>query len=325
MIFLKPVEKLFHLLVHTKNRLYSLQILNAVKLSIPVISVGNLSFGGVGKTPCVIFLAEELVKKYKINIITKSYKANLRYPERVKLKSDNSAQKFGDESCLLQAQLPSCNVWAGPNKSQTALASLVDQPGLIILDDGFSHLKLKRNFDLLLIDATQGFNTYLREPIGSLKRAHAVLITKTNLSQSEKVSEIKKQIANLAPHLSEHIFLSRMKTELALDKIMPLFIFCGLGRPETFVQDLTQQGYKVVHQKFFPDHHNYTISDQQQLLDEYNKLLKKHDNIRLVTTEKDLTKISEISLKKYLTVPKHNLEMDRVQKEALFEKIRLSL
>ncbi len=321
----KPVEKFFHLLVHSKNYLYQTQVFNTIKLPVPIISVGNLSFGGAGKTPCVIFLASSFSEKYKINIISKSYKASLKQPERVELSSSNPAQKFGDEACLLQSKLPNCNVWSGPNKFQTAAASLVDQPSLFILDDGFSHLKLKRNFDLVLIDSTQGLSTYLREPISSLKRANAVLITKTNLSQGKNITEIKKQITSIAPHLSGCIYLSRMKTELELDKVEPLFVFCGLARPETFIQDLTQQGYKVIYQKFFPDHHKYTATDQHQLLDEYNNLKKKHSHLRLVATEKDLTKISEVSLKKYLITPSYNLEMDRNDMEALIEKIRQTL
>jgi len=324
MIFLKLIEKLFHRLVLLKNLMYDWLLVSSNKLQIPVVSVGNLSFGGVGKTPCVIFLAKEFSKSYKTNIVVKSYKASLRLPAKVDLSLTNATQIFGDEACLIQSKLSMCQVWSGPKKYLTAAASLRDHPQLIVLDDGFSHRKLHRNFDLILVDATQGFNTYLREPLGCLKRAQAILITKTNLSDSETIVEIKKNIIKSMPHLTESIFLSRVKTELKLDIKHPLFVFCGLAQPASFILDLTLQGYKVVRQKFFADHYSYSPAVQLQIYSEYGKLKEYNKELRLVTTEKDLIKITDVLLRKCVSVSEHKIEMDPDQKEALLEKIGLS-
>lgn len=322
MKILKPIEKIYHLLVGIKNYLYDRQLIKSVNIKFPVISVGNLAFGGVGKTPCVIFIGEELSSEYKINIVTKSYKATLTEPKKVNLNLQHAAQLFGDEACLIQSKLPNCGVWSGPNKASTAAASTINQPDFILMDDGFSHRRLKRNFDLVLIDATQGFNTYQREPISSLRRAHAVLITKVNLSGHSAVTEIENKILSLAPHLAGAVFFSRVKTELELDRKFPLFVFCGLGRPDTFIQDLQRQGYNIVRTKYYPDHFNYSEAEQNNILAEYFELHQKFENMKLVTTEKDLIKLTESSLKNILFTPKHRIELDSDQKEALLEKIR---
>lgn len=299
-----------------------MRILSTVQLKIPVVSVGNLSFGGTGKTPCIIFLAEELSKTYKINIITKSYKASLTEPMRVNLECNNAVQIFGDESCLIQAKVANCAVWTGPDKASTAIASMISQPELILLDDGFSHSKLKRNFDLVLLDATQGFNSYLREPLASLKRAQAVLITKANLASEMQIEKIKRNIIFAAPRLEGSIFFAFVKTELSLGKSSPLFIFCALGRPETFALDLTRQGYKIIHRKYYADHFLYSPAEQKNLYQEYLKLQQQHKDIKLVTTEKDFVKLSDENIRAHSTVAQHRIELDTDQKEALLEKIR---
>ncbi len=322
---LAPVEKIYHLLVGAKNFFYDRYFLKTIKLKIPVVSVGNLSFGGVGKTPCIILLARELSLEYKVTIVTKSYKASLREPGMVNLNTAHAAETFGDEACLIQQKLPNCTVWSGPNKASSAAASIITQPNIILLDDGFSHRKLYRNFDLVLIDATQGFDNYQRESINSLKRAHAVLITKTNLSNKKAISEIERKILSVSPQLKESLFQSGVKTELKLKKTDPLFVFCGLGRPQTFIKDLEQQGYRVIHKKYYADHFFYSVVEQKKIAEEYLDLQLKYKNLKLVTTEKDFIKISENSLKENLFVPEHSIDLDSVQKEVLIEKIRQSL
>lgn len=324
MKFLKPIENIYHLLVETKNHFYNLQVLRTLKLPVPVLSIGNLSFGGTGKTPCVIFLAEELSKTYKINIVTKSYKASLKEPQKVDLKLEKAAAQFGDEACLIQSKLEQCHVWSGPHKSMTAAMSLSSQPELILLDDGFSHRKLNRNFDLVLIDATVGFDVYLRESISSLKRASAILITKTNLANAAKLAEIKNTVQSRAPQLLQSFFVATVKTELNVEKSAPLYVFCGLARPETFIQDLIQQGFSVTDTKYYPDHFEYPEAEQKKIYAQYLDLQKKYKNIKLVTTEKDLIKITDMNLKSSLCLAQHKMEMESQQKGELLEKIRKS-
>ena len=115
-MMLKPLELLYHLASATKNTLYDLNLIQSKKLTVPVISIGNLSFGGTGKTPFIQFVAENLKATKKIAIVSKSYKAQLKQAQRVDLNRENPAAFYGDEACLLQKSLPFCSVWSGPQK-----------------------------------------------------------------------------------------------------------------------------------------------------------------------------------------------------------------
>ena len=243
MKWLKIFEKIYHFVSGSKNVLYENQVLQSAKLSVPVVSIGNLSFGGVGKTPFIVMLANEFQQTHKLNVICRSYKADLKTPQKVDLNQANAARTYGDEACMLKSKLPFCNVWSGPQKLDTAKASLVDNPTLILVDDGFSHRKLSRNFDLVLIDATVGFDTYLRESKHNLTRASAVLITKVNMAQKVSVEKIQEKILQLAPNLKDNVFSSSVKTTVNVDRSNPIVVFCALARPETFVQDLEQQDF----------------------------------------------------------------------------------
>lgn len=325
MMSLKPIEKMYHLLVASKNYLYAQNYFSVKKLHVPVISVGNLSFGGVGKTPCIIFLAGELSKNKKINIITKSYKAKLKSPAPVDLENPSAAAIFGDEACLIQTKLPQCRVWSGPVKADTAHASLLERPDVVLLDDGFSHRKLHRNFDLVLIDATQGFDDYLREPISSLVRASAVLITKINLADEQKVMKIKEAVVTYVPQLKNKIYLARAKAELGFSTEHPVFLFCGLAQPDSFAEDLQKQGYKIVKSDFYPDHHAYSASEQKKIFAAYKKELQSQPTLKLVCTQKDFVKLSDDDLKNFISIAELSFEMPNDQKEDLLGNIRKSL
>ncbi len=320
-----PAEKVYHFFVTTKNFLYDRKLIRPVLIKFPVISVGNISFGGAGKTPFIIFLAQELAAQGKVNIVTRSYKGSLSAPSTVNLHETDAAAIYGDEACLIQKLLPGCSVWSGPNKASTAAACTINQPSVILVDDGFSHRKLQRNFDLVLIDATVGIDDYLREPSRNLKRAHAVVITKTNLVEAQTVNILEKRILGLAANLAGHIFTSEVNTRLPAKVSEPLFVFCGLGKPETFVLDLQKQGYTIAEQIYYPDHYSYSLADQQKIFDQYSKLKRSLAGLRLVTTEKDFVKITLPALKEILVVTEHRITMAAGQREVLLEKIRQAL
>lgn len=324
MKWLKIFEKIYHFVSGSKNALYDTQVLQSAKLNVPVVSIGNLSFGGVGKTPCIVMLANQFQQDYRINVVCRSYKADLKTPQRVDLNQPNAARTFGDEACMLKSKLPFCQVWSGPQKLDTARASLSDNPTLILVDDGFSHRKLARNFDLVLVDATVGFDTYLRESKHNLARASAVLITKVNMAQKISVEKIQEKILQLAPNLKNHIFTSSVKTSVAVDRANPVVVFCALARPETFVQDLEQQGYQVIEKMIFPDHHAYTDLDQKKIFAKYLDLKNANRGLKIVTTEKDAIKLTHHDLKAAAIVADHTMLLDEMVKEALIEKIRKS-
>ncbi len=200
-MILKPIQLLYEGLSNLKNFLYNYNFIKKTVIGIPVLSVGNLSVGGTGKTPCVCFLAQTLLEKKmfrSIGIVSRSYKTALKSPQKVDLTRPQAAQIYGDEPCLLQKKLPACSVWSGPQKYLTAKLAVTQETfDLIIVDDGFSHRKLHRHFDLVLIDVTAPLSEYqvlpqgrLREPLSQLHRAHALLLTKTNLVEQSKTQQI---------------------------------------------------------------------------------------------------------------------------------------
>ena len=325
MKWLKVFEKIYHFISGSKNALYENQVLQSAKLSVPVVSIGNLSFGGVGKTPCILMLAHEFKQTHQINVVCRSYKADLKVAKKVDLSQPNASRIFGDEACMLKSKLPFCNVWSGPQKLETAKASLIDNPTLILVDDGFSHRKLHRNFDLVLIDATVGFDTYLRESQKNLTRASAVMITKINMAQKISVDKIQEKIFQLAPNLKNQTFTSSVKTTIAVDKANPIVVFCALARPETFVQDLEQQGYTILEKINFADHHAYSDLDQKKIFAKYLDLKNTNRGLKIVTTEKDAVKLTHAELKANVVVAEHSMYLEEIVKEALIEKIRKAL
>lgn len=320
---LRPFEMIYHTVVGAKNRLYDTGVLTGEKLPVPVISIGNLSFGGTGKTPCILFLAKELGEEFKFNVVTRSYRADLTRPERVNLNRTGAAAVYGDEACLLQAHLPHAEVWSGPVKTDTARASLASSPDLILVDDGFSHRRLVRDFDLVLIDATAGLDDdYLREPIGSLGRASAVLLTKVNLAGPEAARSLCDRLQVRFPRLP--VFEATVSSVVPAPKKSGLFLFCGLGRPDSLVRDLELQGFTIHEKILFHDHYAYTAADETRILELYRAARKQRPNLVLLTTGKDMVKLQNPELRTCAAVPVHFLDMTGPQREALIAEIRKS-
>lgn len=331
MSWLKPVEKIYQLAGLAKKFLYQQELLATETLPVPVISVGNLSFGGSGKTPTVVFLAKQFLSEKKICVVSKSYKAKASGPGRVLAHQAGSAGIFGDEAQLLARLLkdfPQCEVWAGPNKTETAKACLISEPGLIIVDDGFSHYKLKRNFDLVLVDATQAFRDYQREPLDSLRRADAILITKENLVKYHEVEELRNKIQEQAPFSEDKLFSAQSEVGLDVNPDVahetPLFLFCGLARPESVLESLKRSGYLVAGHLFFSDHQHYGEKQKKEIEKTRSHLLKSHPNLVVITTEKDAVKINSEQLGFEVLCIRHELTLSETDRKRLVEKIRKS-
>ncbi len=333
-MILKPIQLIYDFTIYVKNKLYDYNFIKKVYLDMPIISIGNLSVGGTGKTPCVYFVATELIEKNifkKIVIVSRSYQGTLKKALRVNLNLENATAVFGDEPCMLQVKLPLCSVWAGPTKYKTAkAAAIAERPDLIIIDDGFSHRKLNRQFDLVLIDATAPLNYFqtlpigrLRESIMQLRRAHAILLTKTNLVEVDKVKNITELIIKNQPELTNSIYQAYSKLNFSnlnaqLDQ---LYVFCGLGNPDSFQQSLKLAGFNVVYFKKYADHYQYSQLDLDTLWSDFSKKQIENPNLKLVTTAKDLIKIKNHPLLKGIHKMDYCIEIDNLKKVEFFEKI----
>jgi tetraacyldisaccharide 4'-kinase len=225
-VLLKPLELLWRGVNRLRRALYRRGILKSRRLPRPVISIGNLAAGGAGKTPAVITIARYLDKRgFRVAILTRGYG---RSGSASGLVTSLDAARFGDEPVLLKSKLKTIDVIVGSKRYENALQFLnQNECDLFILDDGFQHLQLARDVDVV-IDAGRGV---MREGRSALADADFVIQRNLRLAVPEQL-------------------ISRR-----------LFVFAGLADNEQFFDSLRDQGLTIVGTKGFRDHHRYTASD----------------------------------------------------------------
>ncbi|GIL17729.1 MAG: tetraacyldisaccharide 4'-kinase [Oligoflexia bacterium] len=291
-------QSIYSSLAGMKNWTYDHGLLKTVQLKTPVISVGNLTVGGTGKTPMIRHLVQYALQKgLKPVIVSRNYKAESQCIQRVDINHEKASQYFGDEPTLLASIFPDVSVYVGPTKWMTALeAEKRESPDVIFVDDGFQHRNLHRNFDLVLLDATVNLQDYellpvgkARESIRSLKRAHWICITKSNLVNFEKINSLK-ELMGTQGHILKMNYQVEIPQTVHGQKALA---FCGLGQPDSFYQSLRQtQQIDLKETVSFPDHYLYTQKDIEILMNKKNEI--QADCI--LTTEKDWVKIQKLSI-----------------------------
>jgi tetraacyldisaccharide 4'-kinase len=267
------LSSIFGVGVRSRNMLYDRGIARARKLEAPVVSVGNLSVGGSGKTPFVLLLGELLkARKVKFDILTRGYGRRTRGVARVD--PGGLAQDFGDEPLLLARRL-GVPVIVGEDRYEAGVfAEKSLGPQLHLLDDGFQHRALARDFDIVLVTPEDARDRLLpagrlREPLTSLSRADAVVLSSG---------------ASPASFPLDGKVIWRVRRGISPENVpaRPV-VFCGIARPQNFLLQLRTAGIEPVAQALFRDHHAYTERDIQDLL----KLRQQSEAEGFVTTEKD--------------------------------------
>lgn len=315
----------YRLAISTKNFLYEKGWLKPEKFSVPVISVGNLTTGGTGKTPVVLELIS-MLKDKSILVVSKSYKASLPVPAEIT--SDNLIHTaiYGDEPCLIKKLAPQVSVWSGPHKTDTVeialerLASRKQKIDVIIVDDAFSHRTLKRDLDIVLIDVSQPLEHYqlipfghLREDIDQVLRSHLVILTKVNNADVETYKFFRDFLA-----LHKHPVLESNAKSFVDSANKYLFLFSAIGNPTQLRVNLEKSGFKVVKHQAFSDHHAYTLSEQSDILTQWRS---KYSESVLCATEKDLVKITDADLKAQTKVISLQLEFSQADRDLLNAKL----
>jgi tetraacyldisaccharide 4'-kinase len=259
--------------VRARNTLYDRGIARARNLQGPVVSVGNLSVGGSGKTPFVLLLGELLTARgVKFDILSRGYGRRTRGVARVD--PGGSSREFGDEPLLLARRL-SVPVIVDEDRYEAGLfAERSFGPQLHLLDDGFQHRALARDFDIVLVTPEDARDRLLpagrlREPLTSLSRADAVVLTSGASPES-------------FPSNGKLVWRVRRGISLTNVPARPV-VFCGIARPQNFLLQLRTAGIEPVAQALYRDHHAYTERDIQDLL----KLRQQSEAESFVTTEKD--------------------------------------
>ncbi|MFN2363763.1 MAG: tetraacyldisaccharide 4'-kinase, partial [Halarsenatibacteraceae bacterium] len=306
---LRFLSYLYGAAVLIRNFMYDKKLLKSDRVNAKTISIGNITTGGTGKTPAVEAFASQLNNSgYETVVISRGYRGDNEKPLVVSNgeKILAGAKCSGDEAFMLANKLSGVPVVICKDRLKAA-SYVQDQfkPEIILLDDGFQHRRITRDYDIVLIDATNpfGYNYLiprglLRENKGSLKRASGLVVTRADQVSSSKLEEIINELKvyndsayiYLSSHESAH--LQNINGEkFSFNKLnnKNIIAFSGLGNPEAFETSLEKEGCNLVKHFIFPDHHSYTRKDFKQIVQE---LTGKNIDY-LITTGKDLVKLDE--------------------------------
>lgn len=307
-LVLYPMSLFFRFAVFFKNWAYNNKILKINKLPYPVISVGNVSVGGSGKTPVVMLLLKNLPNE-NLTVLSRGYGSevakNKDYPQIVK--NGDNPKRFGDEPSMMAQKFPRQTIVLDSDRFRGAhwlMQKDEDFTEIFILDDAFQHRKLHRDIDIVILDVNQciqkpGLLPYgrFREPIKNLKRSDIIILSKwQNLEQTqvEKVENNLKSLNLLQPifYLENQIGLIKNINEknIAFDQKEKILLFSAIGSPDSFLQDLTRTYPKieVIEYKKYPDHYDYTENDIRTLQN-----IATEKGLKLICTEKDFVKIKK--------------------------------
>jgi len=284
--------------------LYRLGIFKTRRLDCRVISVGNLTLGGTGKTPTVMMVADTLRRKgFKPAILSRGYGG--QSGEFINVVNDGqrtllSSDMAGDEPVMMAQRLKDIPVLTGRIRYETGRYAIehfgVD---VLILDDGYQHLPLHRDLNILLCDATLPFGNgvvfpagQLREPLSAMDRADVVCLTRCREDiQTERVDECnRKQVPVIQTGLRVQSVIelsSGKEAEIETVQNQPAAAFCGIAHPLDFFHTLEQVPVQIVNQNYFPDHHDYSTND----LTAIESRAKQAGAKCIVTTEKDAVKL----------------------------------
>jgi len=321
-------SRLYNTIVKARNSLYEKGVFESFSLGVPVISIGNITVGGTGKTPLVAFLAEVLFENgEKVCVLSRGY--GRQNPRKRVLVSDGekiltAARQAGDEPFeLAQKLLGKAIVVADANRVAAGIwAREKFNITAFVLDDAFQHRKVQRDLDILTVDASNPFGNekllpsgILREPLENLKRADAIVITRANLVEEKQIADLKFQISNYNQRC--RFFVSENKVSKLVDlkefsancqstqsseKRLKLksedqrpktenryLAFCALGNPENFFAQLRRENFDVIAAEKFPDHHFYSPKDIEKL----EKIAGQNGAEILLTTAKDAVKLKD--------------------------------
>lgn len=292
---LVPFAWLYGMAVKVRNRHYD-RSSHSRKASLPVVSVGNMTVGGTGKTPIVAWLAERLISEgLKPAVVSRGYGGSAGRGPR-KVSASSTASECGDEPCLLASRLPGAVVVVGSDRHAGAESAKGHGADVVLLDDGFQHRRLARDLDVLLLDADNPFGNGrllpagpLREPLASLKRADIILVTGGDsgdaLSRIERLVRPYNEAAPLFRARSRRagfIDMDRRPVSAPARAVA----FCGIARPERFREDMQAEGVEVIAFRPYRDHHRYSARELRELVE-----LARSAKAALVTTEKDLARL----------------------------------
>lgn len=290
---LRTLEPVYRTITRIRNRSFDRKSGRTTRVSVPVVSIGNLTTGGTGKTPLVCWTVQQLLDAgQQPAIVSRGYGSKDGQPN--------------DEFLELKLRLPDTPHIQNPDRIAAARVAIQQHhANVIVLDDGFQHRRIGRDLDIVLIDATCPFGFghllprgLMREPVESLKRADVVVITRVDQVGEDQVAQIKSQVADWIPQ--DKIACVRFVPggwidcdgdTTGLSNDLRVVAFCGIGNPDGFRRTLNDSSIQVIEFKAFNDHHDYRQSE----LDQLQTLATECQADALVCTVKDLVKVRSLN------------------------------
>ncbi len=285
---------IYGLIVRVTRGLYRSGVLPSYRPAKPVISIGNITIGGVGKTPLVIAVVKFLQSRgLRVAILTRGY-------------MPRSTKTFSDEARMLEEHLPMVPVCAGRDRRASIKECLKHHAvDVFVCDDAFQHWPLQRDLDIVAVDAVNPFGNghmlprgILREPLNALLRAGIIVLTKTDQPRADTAA-LHQRLEKLAPKAlvveSRHTaaacveVYTRSGQDVSHLKGVRVVGFCGIADPASFRHSLHEAGFDVANVFVFMDHHVYTEEDMAMV----RRYALDHDIQMIVTTHKDAVKIGK--------------------------------
>ena len=276
---------IFRCVIFLRNFAFDIGILKTYRPSVPVISVGNIVAGGTGKTPLTMLLTSIFKDRYKIAVVSRGYGVKIKKSKLVKPGDD--PKTCGDEAVLFMCNFPDVLYFVGPNRCCSAKMAEQHGANLIIMDDGFQHRYLERDCNIVVLDGNDPWGGgyllprgLLREPPKSLQRADIIVINHTD--DPNVLGEISKPVVCTNVEVKDVLLLSGEKISLQGKRVA---LFCGIGKPENFVETVKNLGAEIVKTCFLQDHASISKEKLSKILEESKAEL-------LLCTEKDMIKIT---------------------------------
>ena len=311
-LVLIPFSWLYGLVIWIRNTLYDNGILKSASFPIPVISVGNITVGGTGKTPHVEYLAELLHSKFKVATLSRGYKRRTR-DFRI-ASAESNVSEIGDEPLQIKKRFPGIDVAVDRKRANgiRELMSLAPWLEVILMDDAFQHRSVRPGFSILLIDYARPIDRdyllpagMLREPASNRKRANIILVTRS--PERIKPIELREYANRMNLSMGQHLFFTTMRYG-NLAPVYPestgrnaawfkkhaggVLIVAGIANPRPLRQYARSINTNIT-ELFFPDHHEYSRKDMERISNTYLELLDSHGEILVLTTEKDAMRLRD--------------------------------
>ena len=282
-------------------------------MPIPVVCIGNVTLGGAGKTPTVIFLVDYLIKnKIKVHVVSRGYGGKFKDTVLVNPKI-HTAFDVGDEPLLISQY---ANVWVSKKKKEGVLAAHKAGAEIVLLDDGYQNFSIGKDLNILVFDAEIDLKNERVFPLGNLRESPSSAIARADflICIGSPISRRNLQ-NNFIQHHNSKIIEGKFKPNVTpLLKKRKIIAFCGIGRPEKFFSMLEALDMKVINKISFPDHHFYSEKQVTKILK-----IAESNNALVVTTEKDYVKIPKSYIKFIYPI---NIELHLSKRKKLLSELK---